>query len=117
MILKRKYEGCCIDEYYCELTKELDILSWLNKRESYEGYKYRHYIYATDSDKKEHCYAIRVPVWTLGDIVANNDDYIIDITIYTNYVIRTYPHNVNEIIKKKYIGKKIEFERWNRWLQ
>ena len=111
MILKRKYEWCCRDEYYCELTKELDILSGLNKRESYEGYKYRHYIYATDSDKKEHCYAIRVPGGTLGDIVANNDDYIIDITIYTNYVIRTYPHNVNEIIKKKYIGKKIEFER------
>lgn len=103
MILKRKYEGCCRDEYYCELTKELDILSGLNKRESYEGCKYRHYIYATDSDKKEHG-------GTLGDIVTDNDDYIIDVVIDIDYVIKTYPNNVNEVIKKKYIGKKIEFE-------
>ena len=39
------------------------------------------------------------------------DDYIIDIVIAANYVNKTYPHDVNEIIKKKYIGKKIEFER------
>lgn len=110
MILKRKYEGYCRDEYVCELTEELDILSGLNKRESYEGYKYRHYIYATDSDKKEHCYAIRVPGGTLGDIVTDNDDYIIDVVIDIDYVIKTYPNNVNEVIKKKYIGKKIEFE-------
>ena len=102
MILKRKYEGCCRDEYVCELTEELDILSGLNKRESYR-YGYKHYVYVTDSDKKEHCYAIRVPGGTLGDIVTDNDDYIIDVVIDIDYV--------NEIIKKKYIGKKIEFER------
>lgn len=37
MILKRKYEDrlFCKNEYFCELTEELDILSGLNKRESY----------------------------------------------------------------------------------
>lgn len=101
MILKRKYEGCCRDEYYCELTKELDILSGLNKRESYEGCKYRHYIYATDSDKKEHCYAIRVPGGTLGDIVTDNDDYIIDVVIDIDYVIKTYPKQMLNIALEK----------------
>lgn len=110
MILKRKYEdGFCKDEYVCELTEELDILSGLNKRGSYR-YGYKHYVYATDSDKKEHYYAIRVPGGTLGDIVTDNDDYIIDVVIDIDYVIKTYLNNVNEIIKKKYIGKKIEFE-------
>lgn len=47
---------------------------------------------------------------TLGDIVTDNDDYIIDVVIDIDYVIKTYPNNVNEVIKKKYIGKKIEFE-------
>lgn len=110
MILKRKYkDDFDMDEYFCELTEELDNLSGLNKQESYY-YGRRHYIYATNSDKKEHIYAIRIPGGTVGDIETDNDNVIVNLAVDTNYVVRTYPCNINEIIKKKYIGTKIEFE-------
>lgn len=109
MILKRKYEGCCRDEYVCELTEELDILSGLNKRESYR-YGYKHYVYVTDSDKKEHCYAIRVPGGTVGGIWVDGRNVIVNIKIDRNYVVKTYSDELDAIIEK-YIGKKIEFER------
>lgn len=111
MILKRKHEDWlfCKDEYFCELTEELDILSGLNKRESYR-YGYKHYVYATDSDKKEHCYAIRVPGGTVGGIWVDGHNVIINIKIDRNYVVKTYSDELDAIIEK-YIGKKIEFER------
>lgn len=109
MILKRKYEdGFGMDEYFCELTEELDNLAGLNKKQSY-GYGRRHYILATNSYKKDHLYAIRIPGGTVGDIETDENDIILNLTIDLNYVVKTYPNNVNEIIKK-YIGKKIEFE-------
>jgi len=109
MILKRKYkDGFNMDEYFCELTKELDELSGLDKKESYE-YGRRHYILATNSYKKDHLYAIRIPGGTVGDIETDNNDIILNLTIDVNYVVRTYPKNINEIIQK-YIGEKIEFE-------
>lgn len=69
----------------------------------------RHYILATNSYKKDHLYAIRIPGGTVGDIETDNNDIILNLTIDVNYVVRTYPKNINEIIQK-YIGEKIEFE-------
>ena len=106
-LTRRKICGEVRKAWTCEITWFLDQAAGLDEK--------LHYIVINDlilfDDEDPATYYIRVPGGTLGDIVTDNDDYIIDVVIDIDYVIKTYPNNVNEIIKKKYIGKKIEFER------
>ena len=107
MKLELTDKGIDLKEYVCELTKELDMLSGLDKNEYY-NYHY-HYILRAKWYDDEKCLAIRVPGGTVGAIYYNDDFKITELNVDTDYVVKTYPKNVNEIIQK-YIGKKIEFE-------
>ena len=92
------------DEYCCELTRELDKLAKLPTDSLFH-----HYILADDYCIKHKNLAIRVPGGTVGGIVINDDNIITKIAIDINYVVKTYPHNVEEIIESKYLGQVIEF--------
>lgn len=95
------------DEYVCELTKELDVLAKLTDKDFYNIFY--HYIVADNCCKKEKCLMIRVPGGTVGNIYLDDNNVITDIYIDTDYVVKTYPINVNEFITKKFIGTVIEF--------
>lgn len=95
------------DEYRCELTKELDSLAKLTDKKGYDFF--HHYIYASELCKKDKCLAIRVPGGTVGGILIDDNNVITKIDIDTDYVVKTYPSNVNELIKK-YVGEEIVYE-------
>ena len=91
----------------CELTKQLDDLAKLSEQIYYESFY--HYIVTDDYCKNEKCLAIRVPGGTVGGLWFDDNNVITKIVIDTNYVVKTYPDNVNDLIKD-FIGKTIEFE-------
>ena len=94
------------NEYICELTDKLDSLSGLDKLKHYDIFY--HYILADDYCKNIMCLAIRVPGGTVGGIEFDENNIITNIVIDTDYVVKTYPDNIKEIIKD-YIGKTIEY--------
>lgn len=94
------------NEYICELTKELDSLSMLSESEHYKFFY--HYVLIDNVCKEEKCLAIRVPGGTVGNILIDENNVIKRIYIDTDYVIDTYPHDVNEQVKK-FIGEVIEY--------
>ena len=89
----------------CELTKELDKLTGLDTEEYYE--RFYHYIITDRLSEKDKCYPVRVPGGTVGGVWVDDDNIITKIVIDTNYVVKTYPEDVNEQMKK-FIGQKIE---------
>lgn len=94
------------DEYRCDLTRELDELANLSK-EYYYGCFY-HYILADKWCKDERCLALRVPGGTVGGITVDDNNVITKIVIDTDYVVKTYPSNVNDLMQK-YVGEVIEY--------
>ena len=82
-------------ECHCELTTTLDELAGLTDNKSCR----KHYIMIDNLTKKNKCMAIRIPGGTVGSIHYNEDKVITDITIDTNYVVKSYVDNVNEIVK------------------
>lgn len=106
MILELKRSCDWYKEYRCELTKELDKLSNISKHHYYD-YFY-HYILADDYCKGVKCLAIRVPGGTVGGITVDDNNVITSLVIDTDYVVKTYPSNINTILKK-YIGRKIKY--------
>ena len=93
-------------EYRCELTRELDSLARLTEDVYYDFFY--HYILADDYCKKEKCLAIRVPGGTVGDLWIDSRNIITKIAIDTDYVVKTYPDNVNKIVQK-FVGEIIEW--------
>lgn len=93
-------------EYKCELTKELDILAKFTDSKHYD--LYYHYILADDWCKKRKCLAIRVPGGTVGGVWVDDNNVITKIVVDTEYVVETYPDNVNELIQK-FVGEVIEY--------
>ena len=93
-------------EYTCDLTEELDSLAKLTDREHYDWY--HHYILADDWCINKKCLAIRIPGGTLGGIWIDDNNVITKIVVDTDYVVKTYPKNVNELIQK-FVGEVIEF--------
>lgn len=94
-------------EYRCDLTKELDNITGMSKQHFYD--RFHHYILVDNLFKKPKVLAIRVPGGTVGSIYFDDNDVITEIVIDTNYVVKTYPTNVNELIQK-YIGEVIEWQ-------
>lgn len=92
------------DEYVCQLTERLDEIAGI-------GIKinriFKHYILLDSSYIKERQLPIRVPGGTVGCIKLSKDFEITRIIIDTDYVIKTYPENVEEQLKE-FIGTKIE---------
>lgn len=103
-----KLERCksLCKEYRCDLTRELDNVSGISKLHYYD--MFHHYILADDWCKKEKCLAIRVPGGTVGGIYFDDNNVIAKIVVDANYVVKTYPSNMNELIQK-YIGEVIEW--------
>ena len=103
------------DEYRCDLTRYLDEVAKLSETEYYD--LYHHYIVADELCMKEKVLAIRVPGGTVGGIWIDDHNVIQRINIDTDYVVKTYPDDVNELVKK-YIGAVIEYwylGRINKW--
>lgn len=107
MKLEIESDGITLKEYVCELTKELDELAGLDEFEYYE--LHHHYLLVGRWHTKEKYMAIRVPGGTVGLIEYDDDFKITKLKVDTDYVVKTYPKNVNEIIQK-YIGVKVEFQ-------
>lgn len=106
--LINKYKGgsCeCFNEFFCDITDELDRLAEIKTNDEY--YSWRHYILADKYCKNERCLAIRIPGGTVGGVWLDKGGVITRIEVDTNYVVKTYPKDVNELIKK-FIGCKIE---------
>lgn len=68
-----------------------------------------HYILADEWCKNQECLAIRVPGGTVGGIYFDNSNVITKIVIDTDYVVKTYPANINELIQK-FVGEVIEWK-------
>ena len=94
-------------EYHCKLTKDLDELAGFDKK-MIDEYAYGHYILATESDMRQKLLYIRIPGGTVGNIFLDKTENIITkITIDKDYVVDSYPENVQEYVQK-YVGEKIE---------
>lgn len=63
--------------------------------------------------KKQKCLAIRIPGGTLGGIWYDENNIIRKIVVDTKYVVKTYPSDVNEQLKK-FVGEKLEFDEVKR---
>ena len=95
------------DAYVCALTRRLDELAGLDKREEY--HIFYHYILVDEWDKRNCLLAIRVPGGTVGSIVLDEDNDIYKIGVDTDYVINTYPEDVNERLKE-FIGVRFKYD-------
>lgn len=104
-----KLEQCITscNEYRCDLTKELDNISAISRLNYYD--MFYHYILGDKWCRKQKCLAIRVPGGTVGGIHFDNKNIITKIVVDTNYVVKTYPANVNELIQK-FVGEIIEWQ-------
>lgn len=97
----------CKTQYRSALTLELDSLSGISKYEYYE--LFYHYIEVDDLSIKDKCLGIRVPGGTVGGIWIDDNNVITKIKIDTDYVVKTYPNDVNQRIQK-FIGETLEWQ-------
>lgn len=104
LILENKPHAL-MEEYYCELTRELDSLAGFDNKESWY---FSHYILVDTYCIENKRLAIRIPGGTLGGISFDENNVVTALNVCTDYVVHTYPKNVNDIIQK-YIGYTIEF--------
>lgn len=92
-------------EYFCEITTDLDILAKLDDGGEYHLY---HYIVIYSGAIEGKCLPIRVHGGTVGGIWMDDNNIITKIDIDTNYVVKSYPSNINDMVKK-YIGERLEW--------
>lgn len=95
-----KYGG--MGECFCDITSELDKLANIDS-----DTRWKHYVLADKYCINEKCLAIRIPGGTLGGIWFDDNNVITKIKVDKNYVVKTYPSDVNEQIQK-FVGQKIE---------
>jgi len=88
-------------ECTCELTRVLDRLAGLDSNDVFS-----HYIYVDESYIKDKVLPIRVPGGTVGNVKFDGDRNITSIYIDTDYVIKTYPKDIDEKLKE-FIGKSL----------
>ena len=93
--------------FRCDLTYLLDELSLLDQMPCYD--LHNHYLLIDNIALEEKILPIRVPGGTVGAAWINEDNEIIMIEIDTDYVVKTYPSNVNEVIQK-FVGEFIELQ-------
>ncbi len=107
MKLKKDDSCVCMEEYKCSLTEKLDDWAGLSGKDHF--HLFRHYIFIDETLKEEKYLLIRVPGGTTGSIHYDGNNIITNITIDTDYVIETYPDNINELVKE-FIGEEIELQ-------
>ena len=94
-------------EFRCTLTERLDSLSKMNESKYYD--LFYHYILVDRIGIEEKCLAIRVPGGTVGGIWIDEHNTITKIHVDTDYVVKTYPNNINELIQR-FVGEIIELQ-------
>ena len=104
-IMKLTKDEYMMSETICDITKDLDHMSKLDTLEEYDSY--HHCIYFSRGDIKKHLLYLRVLGETVGSIEFDDNFIIKSISVDSNPIVRTYPTDVNEEIKKKYIGSKL----------
>ena len=92
-------------EFRCDLTYALDNAASLDQMSSYEFY--HHYILVDAIALEEKILPIRVPGGTIGAVFIDENNEIAMIKIDRDYVVKTYPTNINEIISE-FIGRTVE---------
>ena len=105
MKIKLKSKGYW-DEYFCKITDRLDQLAGL--KITNDGYCWRHYILYGDFHEENNMMAIRIPGGTVGGIKLDENNVIKEIKINTDYVVRTYPDDVEEIMNNEFVEAKLE---------
>lgn len=92
------------DKFVSDITKDLDKISNINV----SGEElFHHYMQYDKFDLEKHMVIIRVPGGSLGYVEYDDNFIITKILIDTDYVVKTYPKDVNDEINKKYIGGKL----------
>lgn len=100
----KKVRGETRKAWTCEITWFLDQVAGLDER--------LHYIVINDSllfddeDEGPATYYIRVPGGTVGSIWLDDDYNIKSIVIDSNYVVESYPANINKQVKK-FVGERM----------
>lgn len=93
---RRKIRGEVRNAWTCEITWFLDQVAGLDEK--------LHYIVINDlilfNDEDPATYYIRVPGGTVGSIWLDDDYNIRRIFIDTEYVIESYPEDINEQMRK-----------------
>lgn len=102
---RRKIRGEVRNAWTCEITWFLDQAAGLDER--------LHYIVINDSilfdDEDPTTYYIRVPGGTVGSIWLDIDHNIRRIFIDTDFVVKSYPEDINEQMKK-FVGERMMVE-------
>ena len=102
MLLKNKYANTRysnLQEYYCDLTRELDSIIGLSQDQHW-----KHYISMINGK----ILAIRIPGGTIGGVWFDDDNVITKVLVDTEYyVVKKYPKDLNEKLKH-FVGEKIE---------
>lgn len=93
--------------FRCDLTYLLDELSLLDQMPCYD--LHHHYLLIDNIALEENILPIRVPGGTVGAVWINKDNEIIMIKVDKDYVVKTYPSNVDEVIQK-FVGEFIELQ-------
>lgn len=104
-LTRRKIYGEVRKTWTCEITWFLDQVAGLDER--------LHYIVINDSilfdDEDPATYYIRVPGGTVGSIWLDIDHNIRRIFIDTDFVVKSYPEDINEQMKK-FVGERMMVE-------
>lgn len=99
---RRKIRGEVRNEWTCEITWFLDQAAGLDEK--------LHYIVINDlilfDDEEPATYYIRVPGGTVGSIWLDIDHNIRRIFIDTDFVVKSYPVDINEQMKK-FVGERM----------
>lgn len=106
MKLEHKRGTGILSEYIGEFTTELDKLAKLNP--SNKRFSLYHYVMIDEHSVKDKCLAVRVHGGTVGSIKFDDNNVITKIFIDRNYIIKSYPEDINELMNK-YVGERIEW--------
>lgn len=103
-----KYKMGKMEEYFCALTKDMDKLARIK-----EDSHFKHYLLIEKTDMKsgtERVLPMRIPGGTVGAVYIDKDNIITKIIVDTNYVVKSYPKDVEKTISAQYIGTEVEFD-------
>ena len=94
-----------LSDYVCDLTRELDSLSGIDKRPDWVY----HYLMLHTCFDPDRSIPIRVPGGMVGALDYDEENRITAVHISIDYVVKTYPRNIKQLIESKYLGQVIEF--------
>jgi hypothetical protein len=106
-LTRRKICGEVRKAWTCEITWFLDQVAGLDERLHY--IVINDLILFDDEDEGHAAYYIRVPGGTVGSIWLDIDHNIRRIFIDTDFVVKSYPEDINEQMKK-FVGERMMVE-------